>query len=537
MIPSATQRAPVVDATRKKLLVPKAFGPYEVRGRLGIGGMSVVLDAATQSGSRVALKILRPSSDDDRNEILRARLLREAQLLARLNHPGVVRLLDYGDFEGTLYLAMERVEGVTLADVGKRLSLTFNEVVALGAQVSGALAHLHGQGIVHRDVKPGNIIINHEGRAILADFGIAWNEDATGITKAGEVVGSAGYVAPECFDGHPASQWSDQYALGRLLFELAALEPAPSVPEDVSLAGQFVWKLEIDWSRFPRTPPWPMLERTCIRRMTLPRPQSRFPDSEACARAFLDLGRHVDDAVFGVRSDADSPELRAVLRGLLGRLNGGEIAADPRSVSDASVLDSAVSGATASDVAVSSASAVAASAVAVSAVAVSEGAASEGAASGSFASRIADSDDRAADGVHGRRRTLLAIVLGLSFGLVLGGVADPGSARRVWAWCFGHEPTVAYRYVGSRPVSRAALDEAGRLLLMARAQLRAGQFEAAERALGQCIVAADLPECHGRLASVLSLRGAAAATVHQAYYFRSTSDGHREDPAGGGGGQ
>ena len=282
-----------IDFASPHLKFPLTFGPFTVFGRLGVGGMGVVLDASNASGARIALKILHAGLQGEHQEMMQARLEREARLLQRLSHPGIVRLDDVGEHAGILYVAMERVTGVTLAQVKRRASLTPRALLGLAVQLSDSLAHMHDVGVIHRDIKPSNVLIDRAGKAVLADFGIAWMRDMTGITKVGEIVGSAGYVAPEYFKGRPPSPLSDQYALGKLLFELASRRPAAPVPDDVPMVVQFAMRTEVDWSRFPSEPPWPAIEHACIRRMVHAKPERRFPNMRACLEAFLEIDHQI----------------------------------------------------------------------------------------------------------------------------------------------------------------------------------------------------------------------------------------------------
>ncbi|MBI2373342.1 MAG: serine/threonine protein kinase [Deltaproteobacteria bacterium] len=294
--------------------LPSAIGPFEIVGRLGRGGMGVVLDARAPDGAPVALKLIRPQHDEERQRTLDARLLREARILQQIRHRGIVSLVEAGTIDGVTYVAMERIEGVTLHAIRKRSPLDRDAVISLAIRLSDALAHLHDAGVIHRDVKPGNVLVQADGRVVLADFGIARQEEATGITKAGEVVGSAGFLAPECFHGKLPNERSDQYSLGVLLFEMAAQRRRSKVPKSAPLLERFVKLRELDWARFPEDPGFDPLRRL-LERVLATRPEDRFPSMRACQRAFEELEDQLSAAlaraklgVAGAPSARESPD-------------------------------------------------------------------------------------------------------------------------------------------------------------------------------------------------------------------------------------
>ncbi|HET9692296.1 MAG TPA: serine/threonine-protein kinase, partial [Acidimicrobiales bacterium] len=173
-------------------------GRYELLRVIGRGGMADVWEAEdTTLGRRVALKVLRAG-----DPALAARLEREARALATLDHPGLVRLLDAGEDAGRPYVVTELVAGPTVAHALRSDPPGPAQVAAVGSQVAAALAYVHRAGIVHRDVKPSNILLDEGGRARLADFGIAQLGDASGMTATGTTVGTVAYMAPEQLEGN-----------------------------------------------------------------------------------------------------------------------------------------------------------------------------------------------------------------------------------------------------------------------------------------------------------------------------------------------
>jgi serine/threonine-protein kinase len=254
----------------------KRFGPFEIVGRLGLGGMGVVLDARTDNGDPVALKLLRPTGDAHKHRVFAARFHREAKILKSLSHPGVVRLIDSGTIHGIFYLAMQRIEGRTLGSLLKRGPMDVEAVIALGIKLGDTLAHLHEVGVVHRDIKPDNVLIDADGHPVLTDFGLARLSGATAITRANELVGSLGFIAPEIIDGALPSPRSDQYSLGRLLFMLSAPKKSED-NEGIPLLEALKKSMSVDWSLFPTEGGFTRLGEI-IKRMLARDPAERFPD-------------------------------------------------------------------------------------------------------------------------------------------------------------------------------------------------------------------------------------------------------------------
>jgi eukaryotic-like serine/threonine-protein kinase len=209
------------------------LGHYRVLAKLGEGGMGVVYRAHDERLDRdVALKVLPAHTLSDATA--RARLLREARLASKLNHPHVCTIHDVGEAEGQVFIAMEFVEGQPLSARLAAGALPTEEVLRYGLQVADALAHAHERGVVHRDLKCANVVITPEGRAKVLDFGLARRMDEyelDGVTRSqvsltapGMMVGTLAYMAPEQLRGQPADARSDVWALGVMLHEMAAGE-------------------------------------------------------------------------------------------------------------------------------------------------------------------------------------------------------------------------------------------------------------------------------------------------------------------------
>ena len=208
------------------------LGPYEIVAFIGAGGMGEVWRARdTRLEREVALKVLPASTLAD--PTARARLLREARMASQLNHPNVCTIHEVGESDGRAYIAMELVEGRSLASLLAGGGLPAEQVLKLGLQLADALAHAHERGVVHRDLKSGNVNVTLEGRVKVLDFGLAKrlaSEDLAkattltqaSLTEAGAIVGTLAYMAPEQLRGEGADARSDVWALGVVLYEMAA---------------------------------------------------------------------------------------------------------------------------------------------------------------------------------------------------------------------------------------------------------------------------------------------------------------------------
>jgi len=213
-------------------------GRYTLGDLIGRGGAADVFRARDELlGRDVAIKMFNAAGSaaaegavpgdpadpaekiGDIEEGQEARHRREVLTLAGLSHPGLVTVYDVGDEDGRAYFVMQLIEGDTLAQRVRAGPLPVVDVVALGAALADALAYVHRRGVVHRDVKPGNVLLDAEGRAHLSDFGIAAVHDAAPVTAAGMVIGTASYLSPEQVRGEPIDGAVDIYALGLVLIE------------------------------------------------------------------------------------------------------------------------------------------------------------------------------------------------------------------------------------------------------------------------------------------------------------------------------
>ncbi|MBI2900217.1 MAG: protein kinase [Planctomycetes bacterium] len=197
---------------------PREFGAYTLLSELGRGGMGVVYRAVHKPlGRHVALKVLERVDEPGTGEI-NARFQREAQVMARLVHPNIVTIHDYGVHEDRPYIAMELVQGTSLDRHLKTVFPPREKVLSLLASVARALAYAHAQGVVHRDVKPANILVDAEGNARLADFGLAKTTDQK-LTWTGALLGTPMYMSPEQAQGRTVDARSDLFSLGAVMYE------------------------------------------------------------------------------------------------------------------------------------------------------------------------------------------------------------------------------------------------------------------------------------------------------------------------------
>ena len=201
---------------------PSLVGRYRLEQPLGHGGMATVYLAYDEElGRPVAIKLLAEHLAGEAD--FRKRFLREARLAARLSHPNVVSVYDAGEADdGRPFIVMEYVPGITFAELGQ---VAPGKAVELAIQACRGLAHAHAAGLVHRDVKPQNLLLREDGTVKVADFGIARAAETTALTQAGTVLGTAAYLSPEQALGEEVTAAADVYSLGAVLYELLAGRP------------------------------------------------------------------------------------------------------------------------------------------------------------------------------------------------------------------------------------------------------------------------------------------------------------------------
>jgi serine/threonine protein kinase len=274
-------------AALAKLKPGEHFGPFSLREELGRGSFGVVFRAReTESRRELALKIMtRPLQERQLT-----RFLREGELTASLRHPGIVRIHSAGEAEGLPYLSYELVaEGQTLRPYLRPERR--EEALGLLEEVASALGHAHALGVVHRDLKPDNVLVTAEGKARVADFGLARRESDEALTRTGAIVGTPSHMAPEQFRGEPSTPQTDVWALGVLLYQ--------ALTGELPFQASALLELSVRVAQEPLVPAakrapdvHPALDAVC-RRALAKDPQERYPDgaafAEALARARLGL--------------------------------------------------------------------------------------------------------------------------------------------------------------------------------------------------------------------------------------------------------
>jgi eukaryotic-like serine/threonine-protein kinase len=224
------------------VVAPRTYSErYEVTHLIARGGMAQVYRALDlRLGRHVALKVLFPELSIDRTFVERFR--REAQAAANLSHPNIVAVYDWGEDEGAYFIAMELITGTSLATALRaETTLPATRAAAIAAQVAGALSYAHRHGVVHRDIKPGNVLLTEDGQVKVTDFGIAQAVSTEeGLTMAGSVMGTAAYFSPEQAEGALVDGRSDLYSLGVVLYEMLAGRPPFVGDSPVAVASMHV---------------------------------------------------------------------------------------------------------------------------------------------------------------------------------------------------------------------------------------------------------------------------------------------------------
>jgi serine/threonine protein kinase len=273
-------------------------GRYTRRHRIATGGMGEVWLAHDEVLHRdIAVKYLKPEYADD--EGFRSRFLQEARHAAALLHPGIATVFDFGEHDGTPYLVMEYVEGRPLSDLlADGRPLDPDRVRDLVIQAAEALATAHARGVVHRDVKPGNLLVTPDGTVKVTDFGIARAADGMALTQTGQLIGTPSYLSPEQADGRTATPASDVYSLGVVLFECLTGRPPFTADTPVAIAVAHVHE------PVPDLPDDVPQDLAAVTRKALAKdPADRFPDAGAFAAALGAAG-------------AAGPEATMVLEGM-----------------------------------------------------------------------------------------------------------------------------------------------------------------------------------------------------------------------------
>ena len=251
---------------------------YEIVEILGEGGMAFVYKAKDKQLKRnVAIKTLKPNYVNQEKFVDRFR--REAQTAANLNHPNIVQIFDWG-IEDEPYFVMEYIEGNTLTSIiSGNKTVGLNDILYIGSQVANGLKEAHKHGLVHRDIKPGNIMITPDGKVKVTDFGIvSLQNEESDITKTGAVLGTASYISPEQAQGKPVSFESDLYSLGTVLYELIAGKPPFTGDSPIATATKHLTDKPDKLSNYRKNIPKAL--ENAILKLLEKRPSDRFKSAE-----------------------------------------------------------------------------------------------------------------------------------------------------------------------------------------------------------------------------------------------------------------
>lgn len=261
-------------------------GRYELQSRIAIGGMGEVWEATDHViGRTVAIKILKDEYMGDPGFLERFRA--EARHAALVNHEGIASVFDYGEENGSAYLVMELVPGEALSTILERDgALNADKTLDIVAQTASALQAAHAAGLVHRDIKPGNLLITPDGRVKITDFGIARIADQVPLTATGQVMGTVQYLSPEQASGHPASPATDTYSLGIVAYECLAGKRPFTGESQVAIA-----MAQINEQPPPLPPTVPIPVQNLVMAMIAKKPGDRPSSSASVARAAQALRR------------------------------------------------------------------------------------------------------------------------------------------------------------------------------------------------------------------------------------------------------
>ncbi|HEX6584555.1 MAG TPA: protein kinase [Thermoleophilaceae bacterium] len=284
---------------------------YRLEEKIGSGGMSSVYRAFDPMLERwVAIKLMHRDISNDPDQLERFR--REARAVAQLNHPHVVTVIDAGEDDGAPYIVFEYVEGETLKERIRRLGrLPVSEAVAYAIEIGRALESAHANRLVHRDVKPQNVLIDSDGRAKVTDFGIARSLEAQGLTATGRVLGTTDYVSPEQALGHEVTGQSDIYSLGIVLYEMLTGETPFKADTQVAVAMKHVRDPLPDVQR--RRPEISAALAAVVEHSTAKETQNRYPSVNQMVH---DLEEVL--AIEAARSGQATGEATTVLQSLSG---------------------------------------------------------------------------------------------------------------------------------------------------------------------------------------------------------------------------
>jgi serine/threonine-protein kinase len=284
-------------------------GRYRLEARIGAGGMSTVYRAFDETLQRqIAIKLMNREVASDSDQLERFR--REARAVAQLSHPHIVSVIDAGEDEGRPYIVFECVEGETLKErIRRQGRLPIPEAVAYAIEIARALGAAHARHIVHRDVKPQNVLIDEEGSAKVTDFGIARTLDEEGLTADGRVLGTTDYVSPEQALGQPVTGQSDLYSLGVVLYEMLVGDVPFKGENQVAVAMKHVREMLPDVQA--KRPEVSSALAAVVDNATAKRPENRYAND---AELIADLEDVL--AIETARAGSATGEVTSVLRTL-----------------------------------------------------------------------------------------------------------------------------------------------------------------------------------------------------------------------------
>ncbi len=264
-------------------LVGKTLGSYMLSALIGRGGMATVYKARQQTVNReVAIKVMNERAEAESPEY--QRFVREVQIIANLEHLHILPIYDYGQVDGYPYIVMRYLEGGSLSKRLRDRSLNLEDVERLLKQIADALDYIHTKGVIHRDLKPHNVLLDAQGNAYLCDFGIAKLSGTHGLTRTGEAVGTPSYMAPEQWQALAVTPQTDIYALGAILFEMLTGEPPFRAENVFSLMYKHLNDLPPLLGAY-RTDLPPAVD-SVIQRALAKLPADRFETAGALAQAF-----------------------------------------------------------------------------------------------------------------------------------------------------------------------------------------------------------------------------------------------------------
>lgn len=267
--------------------IGKSIGRYKIISRLGEGGMATVYRAEDSVLERsVAIKVILP--DYQQTENFLKRFEREAKALAQLSHPNIVKILDFGEFEGYPYLVMEYVSNGTLQSIMRKQDgpVNWKEASAMVARVARSLDNAHAHKLIHRDVKPANILINESGQPMLSDFGIVKimeDSNTTGLTATGTGIGTPHYMSPEQAQGQKLDGRTDIYSLGVIFFEMVTGKKPFEANTPMEVALKHVKETPPHVRQLERDLP-PAIDQIIFKAMAK-KPEDRYPDMKTFAEA------------------------------------------------------------------------------------------------------------------------------------------------------------------------------------------------------------------------------------------------------------